>query len=83
MGTPVNLEESTLLRATIDRVRLESVKKTIVRFMRARFRDKLPVDLQERLERLTQEELDEIVERSATVASAEDALTKRPGCLGP
>jgi hypothetical protein len=83
MGIPVNLEESTLVRATIDRVRQESVKKTsidnIVRFMRSRFQDKLPTDLRERLDRYSQDELDEIVERSATSASAEEAL---PGPAG-
>jgi hypothetical protein len=47
--------------------------------MRARFRDNLPVDLRERLERHTQDELDEIVERSATASSAEEALTKPRG----
>ena len=41
MGIPVNLEESTLVRATTDRVRHEILKKgsidNIVRFMRLRF----------------------------------------------
>jgi hypothetical protein len=78
MGIPVNLEESTLVRATIDRVRQETVKKAsidnIVKFMRSRFRNDVPTDLKERLERHTQEELDEIVERSATAASVEAAL---------
>jgi Holliday junction resolvasome RuvABC ATP-dependent DNA helicase subunit len=82
MGIPVNLEESTLVRATIDRVRQESVKNTsidnIVRVLRSRFQDKLPTDLRERLDRYSQDELDEIVERSATAASAEEALTKPP-----
>jgi hypothetical protein len=82
MGIPVNLEESTLVRATIDRVRQESAKKAsidnIVRFMRSRFQNHLPPDLRERLEKHTQEELDEIVERSATAASAEAALELPP-----
>jgi hypothetical protein len=80
MGIPVNLEESTLVRATIDRVRQESAKKTsienIVTVMRSRFQDKLPADLRERLESHTQDELNEIVERSLTAGSAEEALTK-------
>jgi hypothetical protein len=83
MGIPVNLEESTLVRATIDRVRQESVKNTsidnIVRVLRSRFQDKLPTDLRERLDRYSQDELDEIVERSGTSASAEEAL---PGPAG-
>jgi hypothetical protein len=61
VGIPVNLEESTLVRATIDRVRQESVKKTsidnIVRVLRSRFQDKLPTDLRERLDRYSQDEL--------------------------
>jgi hypothetical protein len=47
--------------------------------MRARFQDELPADLRERLDNYSQNELDEIVERSATAASAEEALRKRPG----
>ena len=82
MGNSVNLEKGTLVRATIDRVRRETAKKAsidnIVRIMRARFQDELPADLRERLETHTQEELDEIIERSATAASAEEALTKPP-----
>jgi hypothetical protein len=44
--------------------------------MRWRFQDKLPADLRERLESHTQDELNEIVERSLTAGSAEEALTK-------
>jgi hypothetical protein len=78
MGIPVNLEESTLVRATIDRVRKKTSIEYIVTVMRSRFQDKLPADLRERLESHTQDELNEIVERSATASSAEEALTKPP-----
>jgi hypothetical protein len=78
MGIPVNLEESTLVRATIDRVRKKTSIENIVTVMRSRFQDKLPADLRERLESHTQDELNEIVERSATASSAEEALTKSP-----
>ncbi|MBR0684414.1 hypothetical protein JQ594_00665 [Bradyrhizobium manausense] len=80
MGNSVNLEQSTLVREAIDRVRRETAKKAtidnIVRIMRARFQDELPADLRKRLERHAQVELDEVVERSATAASAEEALAK-------
>ena len=80
MGNSVNLEKSTLVRATIDRVRQETAKKasidSILRIMRARFQDEFPADLRQRLDRYSQDELGEIVERSATAASAEEALTK-------
>lgn len=83
MGNSVNLEESTLVRATIDRVRRETAKKAsidnIVRILRARFQDELPTHLRERLEMHSQEELDEIIERSATSASVEEALAKPHG----
>jgi len=51
----------------------------IVRVLRSRFQDKLPTDLRERLDRYSQDELDEIVERSATSASAEEALPEPAG----
>jgi hypothetical protein len=80
MGNSINLEESTLVRATIDRVRQETAKKTsvdsILRIMRARFQGELPADLRERLEKHTQDELNGILERSATAAFAEEVLTK-------
>ena len=83
MGNSINLEESTLVRATIDRVRQETAKKasvdSILRIMRARFQGELPADLRECLERHTQDELNVILERSATAASAEEILTKPRG----
>ena len=82
MGIPVNLEESTLVRATIERVRKESAKKAsidnIIKIMRSRFQDDLPPDLRERLEKYSQDELHRIAARSATTASAEQVLTKPP-----
>jgi hypothetical protein len=75
MGIPVNLEDSTLIRPTIDRVRRETSIDLILRSLRSRFSGQLPADLPEQLGKLTIEELQDAFDRSTTATSVDDVLT--------
>jgi hypothetical protein len=79
MGLPVNLEESTLLRGTFDRVRTETSIDDILEVLEARFPGALPADLKQRLADLGRDELKDALRRSATAASVEEALAKPSG----
>jgi hypothetical protein len=70
MGLPVNLEESALLNGSFARVRIDD----IVEVLEARFPGTLPTDLGERLSRLDRDELKQVLRRSATAASVEEAI---------
>jgi len=56
-----------------ERVRQE-MADTVVTAMQRRFKNDVPDDLRERLEKYSQEELYEVVVRIVTAASAEEAL---------
>jgi hypothetical protein len=77
MGIPVNIEDSTLVRPVIERVREETLHASsidsITRVLRSRF-DRLPADLGSRLEKLTQEELNQILDRAGTAESIDATL---------
>jgi hypothetical protein len=75
MGIPVNLEDSTLIRPTIDRVRRETSIDLILRALRSKFAGQVPAELPEQLEKLTLEELQEAFDRSTTATSVDDVLT--------
>ena len=55
MGLPVNLEESTLLRGTFDRVRAETSIDDTLEVLEARLPGALPADLKQRLADLGRE----------------------------
>jgi hypothetical protein len=74
MGIPVNLEDSTLIRPTIDRVRRETSIDLILRSLRSKFVGQVPAELPEQLEKLTIEELQEAFDRSTTATSINDVL---------
>jgi hypothetical protein len=76
MGLPVNFEESTLLRGTFDRVRTEAAVDDILEVLKARFPGAPLADLKQGLTDLGRDELKDILRRSATAASVEDALAK-------
>jgi len=79
MGLSVNLEESTLLRETFERVRAETSINGILAVLEARFPGALPVDLKQRLADLGRDELKDVLRRSATAASVEEAVAKPAG----
>jgi len=79
MGLPVNLEESTLLRGTFERVRAETSIDDILEVLEARLPGALPADLKHRLADLGRDELKDVLRRSATAASVEEALAKTIG----
>jgi hypothetical protein len=78
MGIPVNIEDSTLVRPVIERVREETLRASsidsITRVLRSRF-DRLPSDLSARLEKLSQEELNQVLDRAGTAESIDAALS--------
>lgn len=74
MGIPVNLEDSTLLKETFDRVRNNEKVNDVLEVLKARFPDALPADIEDRLTGLSPEELTEMLRKSATVKNIEEAL---------
>jgi hypothetical protein len=70
MGLPVNLEESAMLSGSFARVRIDD----IVEVLEARFPGALPADFGERLAGLDRDELKQVLRRSATAASVEEAI---------
>jgi hypothetical protein len=77
MGIPVNIEDSTLVRPVIERVREETLHASsidsITRVLRSRF-DRLPADLGARLEKLSQDELNRVLDQAGTAESIDAAL---------
>jgi hypothetical protein len=71
MGLPVNLEDSAMLSGSFAQVRIES----IIEVLDAKFPGKMPADLGERLATLDRDELREILRKSATATSVEEALS--------
>jgi hypothetical protein len=86
MGIPVNIEDSTLVRPIIERVREETLHASsidsITRVLRSRF-DRLPADLGARLEKFTQEELNQILDHAGTAESIDAALAVEPPAVKP
>jgi hypothetical protein len=74
MGISVDFEESTLVRPTIDRARRETTVDLIIRSLRTKFADQVPVDLPQQLEKLSTEELQQAFDRSTTATSVDDFL---------
>lgn len=78
MGIPVNIADSTLVRPVIARVREEErhagAIDSITRVLRSRF-EVLPPDLGAQLEKLTQDELNQVLDHAGTAESVEAALT--------
>jgi hypothetical protein len=74
MGISVDLEDSTLVRPTIDRARRETTIDLIIRSLRTKFADQVPADLSGHLEKLSIEELQEAFDRSMTATSVDDVL---------
>jgi hypothetical protein len=74
MGISVDLEDSTLVRPTIDRARRETTIDLIIRSLRTKFADQVPADLSGHLEKLSIEELQEAFDRSTTATSINDVL---------
>lgn len=75
MGISVDLEDSTLVRPTIDRARRETTVELILRSLRTRFAGQVPSDLPQQLEKLSMEDLQDAFDRSTTATSVEDVLT--------
>jgi hypothetical protein len=77
MGIPVNIEDSTLVRPVIERVREETLHASsidsITRVLRSRF-DRLPADLGAKLEKLSQDELNRVLDQAGTAGSIDAAL---------
>jgi hypothetical protein len=86
MGIPVNIEDSTLVRPVIERVREETLHASsidsITRVLRSRF-DRLPDDLAAKLENLSQDELNQILDRAGTAESIETALATGAPAVKP
>lgn len=76
MGIPVDLEKSTLLRETFDRIRKEAAVETLMVILQAKFSKPLPVDIKDRLSALTPEDLKETIRRAATAASIKEVLAR-------
>jgi hypothetical protein len=74
MGISVDLEDSTLVRPTIDRARRETTIDLIIRSLRTKFAGQVPADLAVHLEKLSMEELQEAFDRSTTATSVDDVL---------
>lgn len=70
MGLSVNLEKSAMLRGSFARVRIDDV----VEVLEARFPGALPTDLGKRLVGLDRDELKQVLRRSATATSINEAL---------
>jgi hypothetical protein len=77
MPITVDLEQSPFLRqlfeAACARVRI----KNIIIVLQARFGESVPSDMEERLQKLSQEELDGMVGRIAIAPSIEEAIASR------
>lgn len=71
VGLPVDLEESAMLSGSFARVRIDD----IVEVLDARFPGALPADLGERLAGLDRDGLKQMLRRSATAASVEEAIS--------
>src|SRR6266542_1114732 len=78
MPITIELEKNPLLRGTVEHVRKDCTIDNIGLVLRSRFGVLLPTDLRDRLLELPQDELDDMLGRSAISATAEDALAVRP-----
>ena len=78
MPITIELEKNPLLRGTVEHVRKDCAIDNIGLVLRSRFGVLLPNDLRDRLLELSQDELDEMLGRSAISATPEDALAVRP-----
>jgi hypothetical protein len=78
MPIPIQLEKNPFLREIVEHVRKDCTIDNIGLVLRSRFGVLLPTDLRDRLLELSQDELDDMLGRSAIAATAEDALAVRP-----
>ncbi|MBI5131526.1 MAG: hypothetical protein HZA66_18975 [Rhodopseudomonas palustris] len=84
MGISVDLEDSTLVRPTIDRARRKTAVELIIRSLRARFAGQVPDDLPQQLEQLSMEALQEAFDRSTMATSVDDIVAAiAPRSIGP
>ncbi len=77
MPITIELEKNPFLREIVEHVRKVCSIENIAIVLRARFGVSLPEDLSERLQELPQQELDEMMGRSATAATADEVLMVR------
>ena len=86
MGIPVNIEDSTLVRPVIERVREETLHASsidsITRVLRSRF-DRLPANLGAKLEKLSQDELNRVLDQAGTAESIDAALAAEAPAVKP
>lgn len=73
MPITVDLEKNPFLRGMVEHVRKDCTVENITMVLHARF-GRLPHALQERLQTLSQGELDRIVVQAATAATLEEAV---------
>lgn len=73
MPITVDLEKNPFLRGMVEHVRKDCTVENIMMVLHARFA-RLPNALQERLQTLSQDELDRIVVQAATAATLEEAV---------
>lgn len=71
-------EAEERLRREADGSLWQQTAAAVVRAMHGRFKKDVPVDLRERLEKYTQEELFDVIARLGTAISAEEALGTEP-----
>jgi|SRR5882672_5148418 len=73
MPITVDLDKNPFLRGIVEHVRKDCTIENIILVLRARF-GRLPNELNDRLQTLSQDELDRIIAQSAIAATLEEAL---------
>jgi hypothetical protein len=73
MPITVDLDKNPFLRGVVEHVRKDCTVENIMLVLHARF-GRLPNELSDRLQTLSQSELDRMVAQSATSATLEEAL---------
>jgi hypothetical protein len=73
MPITIDLEKNPFLRGMVEHVRKDCTVENIMLVLHARF-GRLPNELSDRLQTLSQSELDRMVAQSATSATLEEAL---------
>lgn len=77
MPITIDLEKNPFLRGMVEHVRKDCTVDNIVLVLRARFGKALPSETADRLRKCPQEELDELLCRSAVATTLEEALRVR------
>ncbi|MET4476680.1 hypothetical protein [Bradyrhizobium sp. F1.13.3] len=82
MPISVDLDKNPLLRSMVEHVRRDCTVDNIGLVLRARFGKPLPSETADRLRDCPQEELDELISRSAVAPTLDEALMVRLDSAG-